>query len=242
MHRPGPGQLRPCMGAGPAVLSCVVGGIEGTRRAMWTTIIVVLLGVALVVLLILIFKKKKSRDLAPPPVEDLANIRITDARVGDVISIHGAGENYDDLQFTVDSRNRYQYGDESSFELVGRYRGRKVFVECYEDDELEVTANLDGSEIRFQDLNLVEQDLIRFDEEQNPAKGIDFGGEHWSFEESHEIGFFRDGQGDGEGFYSWQFVSDDGRREFCVEKWEGEGFQALIVQRIDPDDCRVFRA
>ena len=209
---------------------------------MWIPVTVVLLGIALFFLLFLIFKKKKSQDLAPPPVEDLANIRITDARVGDVISIHGAGEDYEDLQFTVDSRNRYQYGDETSFELVGRYRGGKVFVECYEDDELEITANLDGSEVRFQDLNLLEQDLIRFDEEQNPANNIDFRGELWSFEESHEIGFFRDGQGDGEGFYSWQFVSDDRRRQLCVEKWEGEGFQALIVQRIDPDDCRVFRA
>ena len=97
---------------------------------MWIPVTVVLLGIALFFLLFLIFKKKKSQDLAPPPVEDLANIRITDARVGDVISIHGAGEDYDDLQFTVDSRNRYQYGDEASFELVGRYRGRKVFVEC----------------------------------------------------------------------------------------------------------------
>ncbi len=208
---------------------------------MWNAVIV-LLGIVLVYLLFLVFKKKKPQNLAPPPVEDLANLRISDARVGDVISIHGAGEDYEDLQFTVDSRNRYQAGDETWFELVGNYRGRKVFVECYEDDELEITANLDESEVRFQDLNILEEDLNRYDEEQSPANSIDFRGEPWSFEKSHEIGFFRDGQGDGEGYYSWQFVSDDGRRQLCVEKWEGEGFQALIVQRINPDDCRVFRA
>ena len=209
---------------------------------MWIPVTIVLLGIVLVFLLFLFFKKKKPQDLAPPPVEDLANLRISDARVGDVISIHGAGEDYEDLQFTVDRRNRYQSGDETWFELVGKYRGRKVFVECYEDDELEITANLDGSEVRFQDLDLLEEDLIRFDEEQNPANSIDLRGESWSFEKSHELGFFRDEQGDGEGYYSWQFVSDDGRRQLCVEKWEGEGFQALIVQRINPDDCRVFRA
>src|ERR1035441_5766938 len=35
-----------------------------------------------------------------PPAEDLANLKVTDARTGDVISISGVGKNFKDLDFT----------------------------------------------------------------------------------------------------------------------------------------------
>lgn len=199
------------------------------------------LGIALVVLLVMIFKKKSKKSPSPPP-QDLSNLRITDARAGDVLSIQGAGDDVEDLQFTVDRRNRYQSGNETWYEVSGIYHGRRIFVGYYEDDELEVTANLESRKLTLQDLGITEEDLVRMDEEQSRSNTVAYAGQRWSYSKSHEISYFRDGQGNGEGYYSWEFDSEDGKQELCIEKWEGEAFEAMVARRMHPDDCRVFRA
>ena len=41
-------------------------------------------------------------------MEDLANLKVTDARTGDVLSISGAGDQMSDLDFTVDRATRWR--------------------------------------------------------------------------------------------------------------------------------------
>ena len=206
-----------------------------------TWFLLVILGIILIVLLCKIFQKKPASSSSAPP-QDLSKLRISEAKVGDVISIQGAGDDFDDLQFNMDRRNRYESGGEEWFEVSGLYRGRRVFVELYEDDELEVIANLDSGKLTLQDLGVTEEVLVRMDEEQRRSNTIDYDGQKWSYSASSEIGYCRDGRGEGEGFYSWEFDSEDGKRQLCIEKWQGEPFEAAVARRIHPDDIRVFRA
>ncbi|MEI9973908.1 MAG: hypothetical protein WDO73_18770 [Ignavibacteriota bacterium] len=66
---------------------------------MFTFITLVVLGVLLGIVLMQLFKKSTP---PPAPVADLTNLKVTDTRAGDALSISGAGDNYTDLDFTVD--------------------------------------------------------------------------------------------------------------------------------------------
>lgn len=203
-------------------------------------IILLILGGIFGVLFYMIFKKKEKQSV-PPVALDLTNLRINDARIGDTISIVGAGDDYDDLDCTVDRRNRYESGRDEWYEVSGMYRGRRVDVECFEGDELEVSAILKPVELSLEDIGVSEDDLARMDEEQSRANKIEWDGE-WFYEVSREIRYFQDDSGEGEGFYSWDFRSEDGKRVLFVQKWEGEPFEVGISQVINPDDIRVYRA
>ncbi len=205
------------------------------------------LGIVLIILLYKIFQKlskassKSSSESSSEPV-DLSKLQITDAKPGDLISISGAGDDCEDLQFTVDRRSRYESGGNEWFELGGVYRGQRVFVEYYEDDEIEVSTKLDPRKLTLQDLGVTEDVLKRMDEEQRRSNTVDYDGQMWSYRCSQEVGYMKEGHGEGEGFYSWEFESKDGESLLFIEKWEGESFEAGIARCIHPDDISVFRA
>src|SRR5260370_28533199 len=78
---------------------------------MITFTLVAILGTLLVIVLMNLFKKD-PKPLPTPirPVEDLANLKVTDARAGDVLSVAGAGARMTDLDYTVDRGTRFQAG------------------------------------------------------------------------------------------------------------------------------------
>src|SRR5579872_5160533 len=100
-----------------------------------TFILVATLGVMLAMVLKQLFHK----DPPPPPkpVEDLANLKITDARLGDMISVPGAGDEFGDLEFKVDRWNRYEAGQKRWFEVGGTYREGRVYLDVVDEDELQ---------------------------------------------------------------------------------------------------------
>lgn len=205
----------------------------------WT--LVVVLAAIFLYLIYYLFGKRGGKP-ADAPSRDLANLQIVDAREGDTVSIPGAGDDYDDLDFTVDRRDRYECGSERWFELSGMYRGRRVFVECYGDDELEVSVKLKPTEVRLQDLGLEDADLVRMDEAQSRSEGFDYDGSRWDYEGSREMEYFRGGTGSGEGFYGWEFREHGEDRILYVEKWEGEPFEVGIAKTVHPGDIRVYRS
>jgi len=199
------------------------------------------LGIVFVIILVMVFKKSESK---PPPLpqRDLANLGITDARAGDNISVLAAGDEFEDLEFAVDRRNRYESGNEEWFELSGMYKGRRVFVEFYEDDEIEVSVNLARKEIHLPDLGLSEEDLVRMDKERSSTSGFDYDGQSWKYNSSEEVGYFKDGRGEGEGYYCWNFRTEDGRRELFIEKWEGDPFEGGVAEIVNPNDVKIYRS
>ena len=67
-----------------------------------------------------------DRKPAQGPQEDLANLKITDARLGDTLSVNGAAEDFSDVDFTVDRNDQYEAGSSRWSELSGPWRDRAL--------------------------------------------------------------------------------------------------------------------
>jgi hypothetical protein len=177
----------------------------------------------------------------PEPRVDLANLKVTDARVQDTLSVNGAAEDFSDLDFTVDRREWYEAGSNRWTVLSGTWRDRRVFLEVHNEDTTEVLGNFDGRKITLDELGLSEADMGEIDSRQNPADFLDFEGKFWLYRFSREMGVFSEGAATGRGFYCWQFHEQDGKRYLSVRKFEGEPFAASIWIRVEPTDITVFR-
>jgi hypothetical protein len=172
----------------------------------------------------------------PAPQEDLANLKITDARVGDALSVSGAAEDFSDIDFNVDRRDQYEAGSRRWTTLSGMWRDRRVYLEIHSDDTVEVLGNFDGRRLR-----LGEDDLSQLDARQNPADFFDFGNKFWLYRFSREMGVFGTGSTTGSGFYGWQFHEQDGKRFLSIRKFEGQPFEISIWIKVEPADITVFR-
>jgi hypothetical protein len=205
--------------------------------------------VVLGALLFMILKKLFERPAAPVSSSapatakpDLASLTVADARVGDNISISGAGDSFSDLDFTVDHGNRYEAGEKQWFDVSGKHGERRVALEVRnEDDELDVRGFLDGRKLSLEDLGLSEDDLAQMDQRQNTADNFEFDGKNWYYRLSKEVGVFHDGQTQGTGFYGWEFIEETGQRYLAVRKREGEPFNASVAVKLNPADVTVFR-
>jgi hypothetical protein len=175
------------------------------------------------------------------PQVDLANLKITDARVGDTLSVVGAAEDFSDIDFTVDRRDLYEAGSRQWTALSGTWRDRRVYLEVHNEDTVDVLGNFDGRRITLDELGLSEVDLGELDQRQNSTDFFDFEGKFWLWRLSREMGVFSEGRDTGRGFYGWQFQEQDGKRYLGVRKFEGEPFTASIWVRVEPTDVSVFR-
>ncbi|MCP4606628.1 MAG: DUF4178 domain-containing protein [Proteobacteria bacterium] len=208
--------------------------------------VLVLFAIAVVaVVLFKVFGKKKQVSSKPKHraenSENLANLEIQNARIGDTLVLSGAGENFDDLTFSVDRKYRYEADGFSWYELSGKHRGKRVNLEWSEDDELEVFLNTRKG-IKLAHLNLTAKDLQKMDNEESNTGSIDFEGKQWSLESCQEALYFRDDADDGEKFKVWDFSSEDQEQRLYVEKWEGDPYEAGLAQRIEPSTITIFRS
>ena len=170
------------------------------------------------------FFDHKPKPAGPQP--DLANLKVTDARVGDVLSVAGAAPDFSDLDFTVDRFDQLEAGSRRWVELTGS----------------EVFGNFDGRRITLDELGLAEADLGEIDSRQNPSDFLDFEGKFWLYRFSREMGVFSQGNTTGRGFYAWQFQEQDGKRFLNIRKYEGEPLAAAIWTKIEPTDVTVYRS
>jgi hypothetical protein len=211
---------------------------------LWTILPLIVLGLVLVVILVALNRPKRlHRDDEPETFPDRdAHLDAGDARPGDTISIPGRGDEFDDLDFRVDRRDRYESGGEHWFELTGRYRGRRVYLELVEDDDLEAWLDRGRESPRLDDLGLDEERLADIDERKDYEATIEWQGERFTYASSEEVGYFEHGRGEGEGFYSWTFLDRDRKRMVWIEKWLDEPFEAGISEKVPLQDIRMFRA
>jgi hypothetical protein len=209
---------------------------------MITFTLVAILGVLLVIVLMKLFKKEPKPLPAPvKPVEDLANLKVTDARSGDVLSLAGAGDNMSDLDFTVDRAARLEAGARTWVELSGAYMNRRVTLRVGGDEEVEVFLNNGMRHVSLEDLGLAEDDLAQIDERQNPADSFDFDGVTWMYRLSREVRVWRDNQPAPTGFYYWEFFTQDGKRVLGIRKSEGEPFTVTLWTLVYAGDVTVYR-
>lgn len=175
------------------------------------------------------------------PVEDLANLTITDARVGDVLSVSGAAPDFSDIDFTVDRCDGYEAGMRRWIELSGSWRDGRVRLEVHNDDGVTVLGNFDERTITLDELGLAEDDLAQIDQRQNASDFFDYNDKFWLYRFSREIGLFTWGATGGRGFYGWQFQEQDSKRFLSIRKYEGEPFAASIWTQLDPASVTVYR-
>ena len=206
---------------------------------MITFTLVAVLGVLLAMTLKQLFHKEPA---APAkPAEDLTNLKITAARVGDMVSVTGAGDDFSDLDFQVDKHNQYEAGEKRWVELGGMYRNRRVYLEVLDGDEIEVTAVLNPNKLTVDELGLNEQDLTELDQRQNTGDNFEYQGKLFYYRFSREITLYRDGAPQPTGYYLWEFREDGGNRLLTIRKGEGEPFTASMGARVNPGDITVFR-
>jgi hypothetical protein len=175
------------------------------------------------------------------PQQDLANLKITDAQVGDTLSVSGAAEDFSDIDFMVDRCDLYEAGSRRWTEVSGTWRDRRVFLEIHTGDNTEVHGNFDGRRITLDELGLSEADMGELDSRQNAADFIDFEGKFWMYRFSREVGIFREDASTGSGYYCWEFQEQDGKRFLTIRKFEGEPFTGTIRVKVEPADITVFR-
>jgi hypothetical protein len=208
---------------------------------MITLTLVAILGVLLVIVLMQLFKKSPTPPARSGPVEDLANLKVTDARPGDILSISGAGDKMTDLDFTADRGTRFEAGSHSWLELSGPYLERRVALRVGGDEEVEVLVHNDPRKLTLEDAGLSEDDLAQMDERQNPADSFEFDGVTWMYRMSREVQARRDNQPQATGSYYWEFRDPEGRQLLAVRKPEGEPFTVTLYRAIPAADVTVYR-
>ncbi len=181
-----------------------------------------------------------TRHVDPSQLEDLAHLKITDAKPGDTLSIVGVGDGFADLDFTVDRRSMVEGGQKWT-ELSGTYRERRVTLEIHNDEQVLVFGSFDGRHLTLDQLGLSEQDLGDIDERQNPADSFEYDSKVWMYRWSRELGIFRDTEMEGTGCYAWQFQEESGDSVLTIKKFEGQPFQATLSQKVNPGDITVYR-
>jgi hypothetical protein len=207
---------------------------------MITFTLVAILGILLVIVLMQLFKKTPPPPQAP--VEDLANLKVTDARAGDALSIAGAGDRMTDLDFTIERGTRYEAGARAWMELTGPYQERRVALRVGGDEEIEAFLHSNPARLTLDTLGLSEDDLAQIDERQNPADNFEYDNTTWMYVLSREVRGWRDHQPEPLAFYYWEFRSQDGRRLIGVRKAESEPFTVTEYTWISPADVTVYRA
>lgn len=206
---------------------------------MGTLLVLAILVVLLGIVLMQLFKKPTPPPAPPGP--DLANLKVTDARRGDVLSIAGAGDNMSDLDFTADRSTRFEAGSRRWLELSGPYRERRVALRIAGTEDLEVSLHSDPRQLSLEDLALAEEDLAQMDERQNPADSFEFDDKVWLYRRSHETQAWRDNQPQPDRFYYWEFQEQDGKRLLAIRKVEGEPFAVALYTGIPAGDVTVYR-
>src|SRR5579863_1518097 len=175
------------------------------------------------------------------PQEDLANLKITDARLKDTLSVTGAAEDFSDIDFTIDRRDLYEAGSSRWTEVSGMWRDRRVSLEVHNEDTVEVLGSFDGRKITLDELGLSEDDMAQLDARQNPADFLDFEGKFWLYRFSREMGVFSNDAGVNQGTAGRGFYEQDGKRYLSVRKFEGEPFTGSIRVKVEPTDITVYR-
>jgi Domain of unknown function (DUF4178) len=209
-----------------------------------TTTILVLLGIVLAFVLWQMMRGPKSSGAAvtvlPSPATPV--VELWTAKVGDVISIPGAAEDFSDLDFTVDQRNAYEGANRRWIDLGGDFRGRRVYLEVSRASGTEIMGLLDPRRLTLPEVGLTEDQLADLDSRQDPSASIQFEGKTWQYESSRELAHFENEGEQPKGLYRWLFAERGGSRLLCVEKWEGEPFDVRLARKLNAQDITVYRA
>ena len=182
-------------------------------------------------------KKRRSRDFDSSAADET----IRSAGVGDVVVITGFSPTYEDAYFIVEKVGRYEGPSGSWRELIGVDGDRRVTIEWSDDDGLFITVTEQGSQMGLASIGLEREELVRMDEEHSLDNHITYEGDQYFYRNSYEAYSFSEGRSEGDGFYLWEFASEDGEKLITVVAWEGAPFEVYTPVVVSPDIVSVYR-
>ena len=186
-----------------------------------------------------LFGKKNKRVPASKNISETDSIR--DASVGDVFLIQGLSLEYDDAYFFIEEIDRYETPSGEWYEVAGADGENKVWVEWSQGRELFITATDNRKPEGLSSIGITEEELMRVDEEHSIDNYITVDDQRYYYRNSSEAFYFRDNRGEGEGFYLWDFMSEDEHRVLSITKWEGIPFESFFGEVIPPDNVTIYK-
>ena len=184
------------------------------------------------------FFGKKKRKRSGPPIEDDS---IRSAVVGDVIVIPGFSPTFEDAYFIVESRNRLDSAYGKGFEIIAVDDDRRVSMEWSEDDDSSIAVTDHDNAMGLSAIGVEEATLSRWDDIKSIENFVEFEGEKYYYRNSHEVYYYKSDASEGEGFWIWDFGSEDEERGVSVVKWEGMPFEVYTSVSLSSDIVRVYR-
>lgn len=185
-------------------------------------------------------KKKKPSYLQGKPEPQLDDT-IRSARVGDVVLIEGFSLTFEDAYFVVEQRNRYENQFGEWFEFIGADGDRRVGIEWSDKDGGFVSVTEQREPMGLSVIGLDHDALVQLDEEQSIENFIEYEGQRYFYVNSYEAYYYKDGVGDGDGFYMWEFAPQDRKSMVSVVKWEGMPFEVYTSVVVAPEIVSVYK-
>ena len=184
---------------------------------------------------------KRKRGRSSEADSSLHDETIRSAGVGDVLVITGFSPTFEDAYFLIERVSRYESPFGKSYELICVDGDRRAGIEWSEDDELHISVTEQDAAVGLASVGLTNDKLVSMDEEQSTDNHITFEDEQYFYGNSYETFYFKDNKGQGEGFYMWEFVSEDREKMIAVVKYEGMPYEVYPSVAVSPSIVSVFR-
>jgi len=117
----------------------------------------------------------------------------------------------------------------------------QVWIDWTGGNDLTVTATDNPDPVDLESIGTTEEELIRLDEENSIDNFIEIEGDKYYYRNSTEVTFYQDNLGQGEVFYNWDLVHEDGEHVLSVSKGEGKPFEAMFSEVISPDRIVLYK-
>ncbi|MCH7653742.1 MAG: DUF4178 domain-containing protein [Chloroflexi bacterium] len=185
-----------------------------------------------------LFGGKKKRNASESSATDET---IRSARVGDVVVISGFSKTFEDAYFIIENVHRYESSFGEWHELTGVDGDRRVGIEWSYDGEFYIAVSEQDKPMGLASIGLDDDALVRLATYQSLDTRITYEGETYGYTTSYEAYFFKDNQGEGDGFWIWEFQSEDMKKIVSVVKSGDMPFEVYTSVVVSPDLVSVYK-
>jgi len=184
-----------------------------------------------------LFGKKKKKSSGPPPPDD----SIRSAVKGDVILIPGFSRTFEDAFFIVESKARLESAHGKGYEITAVDDDRTVSMEWSEDDDSSIVITDHDNAMGLSAIGIEEATLTEWDDIKSIENFVEYEGEKYYYRNSHEVYYYKSEASEGEGFWIWDFGSEDDQKGVSVVKWEGMPFEVYTSVSVSSHVVSVYR-
>jgi hypothetical protein len=181
-------------------------------------------------------KKKPKASESSVPTDSIRS-----AGVGYTVVIAEFFSPIEDAYIVIEQVNKYDSAVGEWRELVGSDGERRVGIEWSYDGDLFIAVNVHGTPMGLDSIGLIEDDLLRMDQQHSLSNSLTYENQRYSYKNSYEAEYFKDSSGEGDGFYLWEFVSEDSKNIVSVVKWEDAPFEVYTSVVVSPEQVSAYK-